>query len=65
MVADHTGVDELKVAHSGWLGFLDTYRTLCIAPPKEIHVIFELVKAKGMPVKLAASRDRGCALFTP
>ena len=26
---------------SGWLGFLDTYRTLCVAPNQEIRSIFE------------------------
>src|ERR1043166_7060694 len=28
-----------------WLGFLDTYRTLCIDPPQEIRTIFEEVRA--------------------
>jgi hypothetical protein len=27
--------------HPAWLGFLDTYRTLCIAPPAEILALFE------------------------
>jgi hypothetical protein len=27
-----------------WLAFLDTYRTLCLAPPPEIREIFERVK---------------------
>src|SRR5262245_59604443 len=26
---------------AGWLGFLDTYRTLCLAPPAEILALFE------------------------
>jgi hypothetical protein len=27
-----------------WLGFRDTFRTLCIAPPKEIRVMFEVLQ---------------------
>jgi hypothetical protein len=30
---------------SGWLGFLDTYPTLCLDPPQEIRMIFEEVRA--------------------
>jgi hypothetical protein len=29
---------------TGWLGFLDAYRTLCIAPSTELRVIFELMR---------------------
>jgi hypothetical protein len=30
-----------------WLGFLDTFRTLCIAPNKEVREIFE--RTVGVP----------------
>jgi hypothetical protein len=38
-------VDMAHRDRTGWLGFLDTYRTLCIDPPQEIRTIFEEVRA--------------------
>jgi hypothetical protein len=29
----------------GWLGFLDTYRTLCVAPNQEIRSIFDELRS--------------------
>jgi hypothetical protein len=30
---------------SGWLGFVDTFRTRCIDPTREIRLMFEQVRA--------------------
>jgi hypothetical protein len=38
-------VDMAHRDRTGWLGFLDTYRTLCLDPPQEIRTIFEEVRA--------------------
>jgi hypothetical protein len=36
---------------SGWLGFLDTYRTLCLAPNGELRVLFQLFRQEFPPGK--------------
>ncbi len=34
--------------HSKWLPFLDTYRTMCFAPPPEFRRVLEKVRALGL-----------------
>jgi hypothetical protein len=36
-----------SVRHTSWLGFLDTYRTLCIDPTAEIRLVFEEIRSSG------------------
>jgi hypothetical protein len=42
-----TGGNPLRIP--AWLGFLDTYRTLCLAPSPEIRTILEEVKRLQLP----------------
>jgi hypothetical protein len=36
------------IATEDWLGFLDTYRTLCVAPPAEIRMTFEQLRSDSL-----------------
>jgi hypothetical protein len=52
MFVDHRGfskgcgleVFDLRAEMRVWLRFLDTFRTLCIAPPAEFRVTLELMR---------------------
>jgi hypothetical protein len=35
--------------HSGWLGFLDAFRTLCVDPTTEFSALLEEVRISGVP----------------
>jgi len=35
----------INAARDAWLGFLDTYRTLCVAPNQEIRSIFDELRS--------------------